>query len=177
MRHLKALIARKTMLSVLAVGVISAGALGGTYANFTATPVTIASNAFATGTLSIGRSGSGAIFNVSAQKIGQEATGSLTITNTGTIDGVFTGTAASTGTLAPSIKLVIYRDNDNVAGSKLYDGTLAAFSSADLGTIVPAASTTFYFHVSLPTTGTDAGDNLLQGSSASTTFTWTAVQA
>ena len=127
MRYLKALIARKTMLSVLAVGVISAGALGGTYANFTATPVTIASNAFATGTLSIGRSGSGAIFNVSAQKIGQEATGSLTITNT--------------------------------------------------GTIVPAASTTFYFHVSLPTTGTDAGDNLLQGSSASTTFTWTAVQA
>src|SRR5688500_6559043 len=115
MRHFKALIARKTMLSVLAVGVISAGALGGTYANFTATPVTIASNAFATGTLSIGRSGSGAIFNVSAQKIGQEATGTLTITNTGTIDGVFTGTASSTGTLAPSIKLVIYRDNDNVA--------------------------------------------------------------
>ena len=139
--------------------------------------MTIASNAFATGTLSIGRSGSGAIFNVSAQKIGQEATGSLTITNTGTISGVFTGTASSTGTLAPSIKLVIYRDNDNVAGSKLYDGTLAAFSSADLGTIVPAASTTFYFHVSLPTTGTDAGDNLLQGSSASTTFSWTAVQA
>jgi hypothetical protein len=90
--------------------------------------VTIASNAFATRTLSIGRSGSGAIFNVSAQKIGQEATGSLTITNTGTIDGVFTGTAASTGALAPSIKLVIYRDNDNVAGSKLYDGTLAASS-------------------------------------------------
>ena len=94
MRHFKALIGRKIMLSVLAVGVISAGALGGTYANFTATPVTIASNGFATGTLSIGRSGSGAIFNVSAQKIGQEATGTLTITNTGTIDGIFAGTAA-----------------------------------------------------------------------------------
>ncbi|HYM64693.1 MAG TPA: hypothetical protein VES61_08435 [Gaiellaceae bacterium] len=40
------------MLSVLAVGVISVGALGGTYANFTATLVRIASNAFATGTLS-----------------------------------------------------------------------------------------------------------------------------
>ena len=177
MRYIKALIARKTMLSVLAVGVISVGALGGTYANFTATPVTIASNAFATGTLSIGRSGSGAIFNVSAQKIGQEATGSLTITNTGTIDGVFSGTGASTGALAPNIQLVIYRDNDMVAGSKLYDGTLAAFSSVALGTIVSGGSTTFYFHVSLPTTGTDAGDNLLQGSSASSSFTWTAVQA
>ena len=177
MRHIKALIARKTMLSLLAVGVISAGALGGTYANFTATPVTIASNGFATGTLSIGRSRSGAIFNVSAQKIGQEATGSLTITNTGTIDGIFEGTASSSGTLAASISLVIYRDNDNVAGSKLYDGTLDAFTSAALGQIDAGDSTTFYFHVSLPTTGTDAGDNLLQGSSASTSFSWTAVQA
>ena len=36
---------------------------------------------------------------------------------------------------------------------------------------------TFYFHVSLPTTGSDAGDNALQGKSAGASFTWSATQA
>jgi hypothetical protein len=35
----------------------------------------------------------------------------------------------------------------------------------------------FYFHVTFPTTGTDAGDNVLQGLAVSTTFTWSATQA
>jgi Camelysin metallo-endopeptidase len=177
MRLLKKLLAHKVLASAAAVAVVSAGAIGGTFANFTATPITISSNAFATGTLTISRSGTGVLFNADKQKVGQESTGSVAITNTGTIDGVFTLAGSATGALAPKLQLVIYKDTDGQAGSKVYDGTLAAFSSADLGTFAGGASHTYYFHVSLPTTGTDAGDNALQGAAASASFTWSATQA
>ena len=50
--------------------------------------------------------------------------------------------------------------------------------SASLGTFAPTnGAHTFYFHVSLPSTGSDAGDNALQGLSADESFTWSAVQA
>jgi hypothetical protein len=169
--------AHKLIASALAIGTISIGALGGTYANFSATPVTIGSNAFATGTLTIARGGSGAVFTSSNQKVGQETTGSVTISNTGSLDGVFTLAGSATGTLVDALKLVVYKDTDNAAGSKLYDGTLAGFGSLNLGTIAGGANATFYFHVSLPTTGNAATDNALQGKSASGTFTWSAVQA
>jgi hypothetical protein len=177
MRLLKNLLAHKVLASAVAVAVVSAGAIGGTFANFTATPITIASNAFATGTLTISRSGTGVLFNADKQKIGQEATGSVAITNTGTIDGAFTLTGSATGGLAPNLQLVIYKDTDGQAASKIYDGTLSAFSSVDLGTIAGGGSHTYYFHVSLPSTGTNAGDNALQGLSASASFTWSATQA
>jgi hypothetical protein len=178
MKQLKQFVAaHKVVATIVAMAAVSVGALGGTYATFTATPVTIASNAFATGTLSIARGGSGAIFNASNQKIGQESVGSVTISNTGSLDGAFTLAGSSSGTLAPSLKLVVYKNTDNNAGTKLYDGTLSGFSSADLGTIAGGASSTYYFHVNLPTTGSDATDNALQGKSASETFTWSAVQA
>jgi len=47
-----------------------------------------------------------------------------------------------------------------------------------LGTFAASGGAhTFYFHVSLPTTGSDAGDNALQGLSADEDFTWSATQA
>jgi hypothetical protein len=50
--------------------------------------------------------------------------------------------------------------------------------SAALGTFAANGDAhTFYFHVSLPSTGSNAGDNALQGLSASEDFTWSAVQA
>ena len=173
----KALFSQKLALSLAAAAILSVGALGGTYANFTATPVSISSNAFAAGTLTMSRSGSGAIFSASAQKIGQESTGSVTITNTGSLAGV-TLSGSAGGSLASALRLVIYKDNDGSAGSAVYDGPLAGFSSASLGTFAASGdSHVFYFHVSLPTTGTDAGDNALQGQSASASFSWSAVQA
>ncbi|MGH3044045.1 MAG: hypothetical protein ACRDM2_04900, partial [Gaiellaceae bacterium] len=73
---------------------------------------------------------------------------------------------------------VIYKDNDGQAGSKIYDGALDDVDSVALGTFASdGGSHTFYFHVSLPTTGSDAGDNALQGKSAGASFTWSATQA
>jgi len=58
------------------------------------------------------------------------------------------------------------------------DSTPTGFFSASLGTFAAAGDAhAFYFHVSLPTTGSDAGDNALQGLSADESFTWSATQA
>ena len=170
---------KKTLLSLAAVAVVAVAAVGGTFANFTATPTSIASNAFAAGSLTMTRSGSGAIFSASAMKIGDTATGSVTISNTGSLAGSYTlaGSSSGTAALANQLTLKIYADADN-SGSPVYDGTLGGFSSVSLGTFAATnGSHTYYFHVGLPTTGADATDNLLQGLSASETFTWSAVQA
>ena len=176
-KMLKNLPLSKILLSLAAISVVAVAAVGGTFANFTATPTAIASNAFASGTLSMTRSGSGAIFNASAMKIGDSATGSVTITNTGTLAGVYSLSGSTTGSapLASQLNLKIYKDVDG--GTALYDGSPGSISSAALGTFAAGEAHTFYFHVTFPTTGTDAGDNLLQGLSASTTFTWSATQA
>src|SRR6266513_255956 len=136
---LKNLPLSKILLSLAAVSVIAVAAVGGTFANFTATPTAIASNAFASGTLSL--------------------------------SGSTTGSAP----LASQLNLKVYKDVDG--GTALYDGSLGAVSSSALGTFAAGEAHTFYFHVTFPTTGTDAGDNVLQGLAASTTFTWSATQA
>jgi spore coat-associated protein N len=174
---------RKILASLVAVCGVSIAAAGGTYANFAATPTTIGSNAFATGTVSMNRSGSGAILSLPAMKIGDAASGSVTISNTGSLASVYSLSGATTGSavLADQLRLVIYKDVDGDAGAKLYDGPLSGFTSAALGTFAASGSEgdahTFYFHVSLETTGSDAGDNALQGLSATASFTWSAVAA
>jgi spore coat-associated protein N len=111
-------------------------------------------------------------------KIGDSATGSITITNTGNLAGAYTLSGSSSGSsaLAGQLNLKVYKDVDG--GTALYDGSLSGFSSASLGTFAASGDAhTFYFHVTLPTTGTDAGDNAFQGLSASESFTWSATQA
>jgi spore coat-associated protein N len=174
-----ALLKGKVLLTAAALGAVSVVAIGGTYANFTATPTTIASNAFASGALTMSRSGSGAIFTASTMKIGDTATGSVTITNTGNLAGVYTlaGSTSGSSPLAGQLQLTIYKDADNT-GTPVYSGALASFVSAALGTFAANGDAhTYYFHVALPTTGTDAGDNAFQGLSSSATFTWSATQA
>jgi len=124
------------------------------------------------------RSGSGAVFSAASMAIGDDAAGSVTITNSGSLAGAYSLAGSASGDLAPKLELEIYKDNDGQAGSKIYDGALNGLSSVDLGTFAAdGGSHTFYFHVALPTTGTDAGDNALQGKSASASFTWSATQA
>ncbi|HMC69422.1 MAG TPA: hypothetical protein VKJ07_09730, partial [Mycobacteriales bacterium] len=97
--------------------------------------------------------------------------------NTGTLAGAYTLTGSSSGSapLAAQLHLTLYKDVDG--GTAIYDGSLGSLS-ASLGTFAASGGAhTFYFHVSLPTTGSDAGDNVLQGLSASEDFTWSATQA
>jgi spore coat-associated protein N len=169
----------KILLSLAAVAVVSVAAIGGTFANFTATPTSISNNAFATGALTMSRSGSGAIFSASGMKIGDVVDGSVTITNTGSLAGAYTlaGSNSGSAALAGQLQLKIYKDTDN-SGSPVYSGSLAGFSSGSLGTFAASGDAhTFYFHVSLPSAGSDAADNAFQGLSTSETFTWSATQA
>jgi spore coat-associated protein N len=176
MQMLKNLPLTKILLSLSALGAISVAAIGGTFASFTSTPTSISANAFASGSLTMTRSGSGAIFSASAMKIGDTATGSITITNTGTLAGAYTlaGSSSGSAALAAQLHLTVYKDVDG--GTAIYDGALGSFS-ASLGTFAASGGAhTFYMHASLPTTGSDASDNLLQGLSADETFTWSATQ-
>jgi hypothetical protein len=168
----------KILLSLAALGAVSIAAIGGTFANFSATPTSITSNGFATGTLTMNRAGSGVIFNASAMKIGAEATGSVTIQNTGTLAGAYTldGAASGDAGLISKLHLTIYADTDG-SGTPVYNGGFGGLSSVALGTFAASGGQhTFYFHVSLPSTGSDASDNLLQGLAASESFTWSATQ-
>jgi hypothetical protein len=169
----------KLALTVAAVAAVSVAAFGGTYANFTASPTTIASNAFAAGSLTMSRTGSGAIFSAATMKIGDTAAGSVTITNTGNLAGVYTLDSSISGSsvLGGALTLVIYKDVDS-SGTPVYSGALSGVSSAALGTFAASGDAhTYYFHISLPTTGTNAGDNALQGLSSTASFTWSATQA
>ena len=106
----------------------------------------------------------------------------MTISNTGNLAGVYSLTGSTTGnaSLGSALQLKIYADVDN-SGTAVYNSSLSGFSSAALGTFAATGSAgdahTYYFHVSLPSTGTDAGDNLFQGVTATTSFTWSATQA
>ena len=178
MRRIRLHTSKKIALTAAAVSAVSIAAVGGTYANFTATPVTISNNAFAAGTLAMDRSGSGAVFSAAGMAICDDVSGSITITNSGSLAGEYSLSGSASGDLAPALDLVIYKDNDGQAGSKIYDGALDGLDSVDLGTFAAdGGNHTFYFHVSLPATGSDAGDNALQGKSAGASFTWSATQA
>ena len=112
-------------------------------------------------------------------KIGDAASGSITITNTGNLAGVYSLSGSTTGSsaLAGQLQLKIYADADNT-GTPVYSGVLSGLSSVSLCTFAASGDAhTYYFHVSLPTTGTDAGDNAFQGLAASATFAWSATQA
>src|SRR3954451_7714524 len=104
----------KILLSIAAISVVAIATVGGTFANFTATPTTISSNAFASGSLTMSRSGSGAIFNSAAMKIGDTAAGWVTITNTGTLAGAYplSGAASGNASLAAQLHLTRYKDVD-----------------------------------------------------------------
>lgn len=172
------MLSKNILLSLATVAAVSVAAIGGTYASFTATPTTIASNAFTTGTLSMTSSGSGAIFSAANMKIGDTATGSVTINNTGSLAAAYALSGAITGdaTLAGDLKLKIYADVDS--GTPIFDGSLDGVSNLALGTFAATSgSHTYYFHISLPTTGSADGDNALQGKTATAAFTWTATQA
>lgn len=178
---LKGLFASKVGLSVVAiVAVAGAGTVAGTYANFTATPTTISSNAFATGTVKMSADKSSAIFNAANAKVGGSAVGTVTITNTGSLDAIYTLTGAFSGsqTLGADVNLKVYKDDTAMAGTPLYDGPLGSFTTAALGTFTANGDKhTFTFKATLPTQGTDTADNLLQGLAGSVDLTWSAVQA
>jgi spore coat-associated protein N len=118
------------------------------------------------------------ILTVDKLRPGQSDNGTVTISNTGDIDGVFsiaksvvTDSTAPGNPFAGKLRLKV---EDTTAGSTLYDGVLSSMGTLAAGTLAPGATHTYKFTVSFPS-GTPAQDNPFKGASLEVAFDWEAV--
>jgi hypothetical protein len=180
------------VLGALACLLLAAGLAIGSGADFTSATAN-PSNTFSTGTLSQTNSKNGAaILTASNMKPGDSATGSVTITNTGSIAGTFSLSKSNltdpvTGTggvkLSDQLDLKIEDTTGNPATPPVvYSGKLSAMGTIALdydpstGTQDPFAASggarTYKFTVTLPS----STGNSYQGTSTSVEYDWTATQ-
>jgi spore coat-associated protein N len=121
----------------------------------------------------------GALLDVSLIKPGETRdAGSVTIENTGDIDGVFTvasdvvsDSTAPADPFADKLELTI----TDSGGTVVYDGVLGAMGAAAAGTIAPGATETYDFEVTFPDGGLNGADNAYKGASVEVDYEWEAV--
>lgn len=129
-----------------------------------------AANAYEAGTLEQINSRSGAIFDLTNLKPGDSVTGSVTITNSGTLPAIFTlsETEDLNEFAQPELLTLTVTEGD----ATVYTGRLGALDEVTLGEFAADEARTFTFTAALDL---DA-DNTNQGARAETTYTWDAVQ-
>jgi hypothetical protein len=136
--------------------------------------------ASATGALSLSNSKEGAaVFTTAAMRPGDEASGSVTIGNTGTVIAALSVAPASTqdapgtggGRLSDRLQLLVLDVTNVQAPRTVYSGTLKAMPSVGLGSLAAGAQRTYLFVAKLLP---GAGDNAFQGAALTTAFNWTA---
>lgn len=115
-----------------------------------------------------------AIFNVTNIKPGDTVTGSVTITNTGTLPATFSVTETDTGNFVDRSLLTM---TITQAGKSIYSGPFggASVNSAetiDLGTFQKAEARTYEYTVKLA----QSAGNAEQGKSANAAYAWNATQ-
>jgi hypothetical protein len=133
--------------------------------------------ALAAGTLSVGNSSNGtAIMSAGGLVPGGPGTsGSVTISNGGSLAGPFTLTKSVTGgdALANLLHVTI-----SDGASTVYDGSVGGMGSVNLGNFAPGASKTYSFSVTFPDGGTPSGntsgDNAARGVTATVDYVWSA---
>ncbi len=139
--------------------------------------------ASASGALSLTNSKEGsAIFRAAAMRPGEEASGSVTITNTGTVTGALSLTPAAPtdtpgtggGRLSSRLSLLVIDVTTVTTPVTLYAGTLEQMDPTDVGALLPGQHRTYLFVASLPPSG---ADNAFQGASLTTGFIWSATGA
>jgi hypothetical protein len=109
-------------------------------------------------------------------RIGVSVTQSLTIANQGSLRATYRLKARIAGDLrlAGRLSVVATRRSD---GATIFGEPITRLGRFDLGRFGAGQQETLRLRVMLTSTGTDKGDNVLQGRSASVAFTWTATQA
>src|SRR6185503_10168660 len=171
------------MVGVLFALLLAAMMAVGSGANFNSTSAN-PGNVVTAGNLSHTNSkDAAAILNVTKLKPGESRSGTVDITNTGDIDGVFsiarTITADSTGALTPSNPFAAHLNlkvEDNSNGTVYYDGLLSAMSGAiGAGTITPGNARTYKFTVTFVDGGPNGADNAFKSATVTTRFDWEAV--
>jgi spore coat-associated protein N len=134
----------------------------------------------AAGTLSLTNSREGmAIFRGANMRPGQQAGGSVRVTNTGTLPAQLTlapsvaaGGSAASGLLAARLRLVVSDVTDGAHPTTVYAGPLGTMRATSLGALAAGRGRAFLFVSSLPDGG--AGDNAVQGATLTAGFSWTA---
>lgn len=168
-----------TALLVAGAAAVGSGAL---FTTQTVNPT----NTFTTGILKIGSSSDEAILQAEGLVPGDVKSGTVTISNTGTVDGsnwtlTQDQTAETPGTDpqdptkhgALSGKLTL-KVEDTTTGSAVYDGPISGLDTASLATIAQGDGNahTFRFTVTYPGGGSD--DNSYEGGSLTESYAWTA---
>jgi spore coat-associated protein N len=166
----------RRVLAALATLLLAAAVAVGSGANFTASSAN-PSNTFSTGTLDITNTQSGAIVSMSNMRPGDSQTGTVDITNSGSLSGTFTLAESNvTGAaLAGQLDLSItdcgdVASADCATGTSLYSGKLDSLTSTALGTFAAGQGRRYEFTVTLPS----STGNAFQGTSASAQFDWSA---
>ena len=140
----------------------------------------------ASGTLQVANSRSGqAIFQAAGLAPGRSVTGTVQLSNTGTLAGdlslaqldVQNQPGPNGGLLSNAVQLAV---QDITGGSSIpvFSGSLGGVGTRPLGSIAAGEARTYRFTASLPNTGTPpgptAGDNAYEGSRVSVRYVWTA---
>jgi spore coat-associated protein N len=177
----RSIIALASALAAVAVAIGS----GATFTSSSANP----SNTFSAGILSQSNSDSNAAILTASNMIpGSSASGTVTITNTGTVNGAFSLSESDItdtpgpngGKLSGDLQLTVTNVTNSSSPVTVYSGALNAMPTEALGTIAPGSSNaqTYRFTVTMPNNGAPSGpttgDNAYQGSSTSLQFNWTA---
>jgi spore coat-associated protein N len=157
------LLALVTLLAALAVAIAS----GATFNASTANP----GNGYASGTLTMDNSiDDKAIFNASNLKAGDTVVGTVTITNSGTLEADYTLTESADNPFTDDLLELVITDTTN--DEVVHTGTLGEADPIDLGTWDAEESRTYEFAATL---NIDA-DNDEQDKTATASYTWDAVQ-
>jgi hypothetical protein len=137
--------------------------------------------AAANGSLTLVNSKEGtAIFRAAAMRPGEQASGSVTITNTGTVNAALTlqpeaasdVPGAGGGNLSGTLELEVVDVTLPAAPVTVYEGSLKQMGPTNVGSLAPGTSRTYRFAATLKPTG--AADNAFQGAALTTGFRWNA---
>ena len=178
----------KRTLGALAVVLAAVGITVGSGANFTATSAN-PGNAFATGTLTMlnSKANTAVLNGVNLRPGGPAATGTVDISNTGSLQGAFTLTSAASdpavftsdyAPLADELNVVVHdcgvwaptAPSCNTGGTDVFTGKLSAVGTRGLGNYAGGEKHTYKFTVSLPA----SSDNAFQNKTVHADFTWNA---
>ena len=182
--RLHALVAHpRRTLAALAVVLAAVGITVGSGASFTASAAN-PGNVFTTGTLTIGNTPASALLTAGSLKPGDTATGTVDITNTGSLAGDFAlKTANTTGyaALLAQMDLVVLdcgawtvsATGCSSGTTTIYTGKVSGLTNASLGSYAGGIKHRYKFTATLP-----AGTNdTFQGKTATVDFTWSATQS
>ena len=137
--------------------------------------------ASASGSLTLSNSKeNAAIFRAEAMRPGEEASGSVTITNTGTVNAALSlapEDQADTpgyggGKLSDRLELLVIDVTAVTAPVTVYSGTLRQMAATNVGSLAPGGHRTYLFVASLRPSG--SADNAFQGAGLTTGFRWSA---